>query len=88
MAHIVINVLRLDPCQTDTDYVNIGGNARVNGMGVEDANIDWNVDVPCNAAAATINEAIRDAAITQAELLEYEIGVLDKKTLVGAAVGL
>lgn len=88
MAHIVINVLRLDPCQTDTDYINIGGNARVSGMGVEDPPIDWNVDVPASALASTINSAIKDAAITQAELLEFTIGALDKKTLCGGAVGL
>lgn len=88
MAAITIYVNRLDPCQSEADYFNIGGNCRVEGMPIEDPNIDWNVDVPHDALSSAINTAIRDAAISQAELLEYTIGGLDKKTVFGGAVGL
>lgn len=87
MAHICIYITRIET-PADSDYVNVGGYCRLSGMAAENSNIDWNVDIPCNALAANANAAIRDAAITQAELQEYTVGALDKKTLYGGAVGL
>lgn len=50
--------------------------------------IGWEVSVPFTALATVINEAIRDAAIAQAELAGYSVTGLDKKTIFGQAGGL
>jgi hypothetical protein len=87
MADIII---RIEACQTpaEGDVVKIEGMARCTGMTPEDMDITWSVDVDPGDLAATINDACKDAAIAAAEAREYTIGALDKKTLIGGAVGL
>lgn len=87
MASISIYVTGLSGSQ-DTSKHWVNGSAYVEGMDDAAAPITWNVEVPYDALSANVNDAIKDAAISQAELLEYTIGALDKKTLYGAAVGL
>ena len=87
MADIIIHVTQIGGCEDDS-YINIGGYVRAGGMSAELGSVVWDVNVPANALAGTINSAIKDAAITQLELLEISVGALDKKTLLGGAVGL
>ncbi len=45
-------------------------------------------EVAWNALAAEVNAAIKDAAVQAAANAGYTVGALDKKTLIGGAVGL
>lgn len=49
--------------------------------------ITFQVEYAFSALAVTINNAIRDAAITAAEAAGHTIGALDKKTLYAGAIG-
>jgi hypothetical protein len=62
--------------------------ARCTGMDPEDMDVTWSVEVDPGDLAATINAAVKDAAIAAAEVRGYTVGALDKKTLIGGAVGL
>lgn len=63
----------------------IGGSAVVEG---HDDTLMWSVSVAWDALEATINTAIKDAAIAAAAAAGFTVGALDKKTLYGGAVGL
>lgn len=75
-----------------TNHVPAGSNGiTVSGMAHVEPNselLGWEVTVPWNALAATIQNAIKDAAIEQAELANYEVGILDRKILYSGPVGL
>jgi len=87
MASIVIYVSNLQPAETGDDVV-ISGFCRLSGMTQADDPIPWSVQFAPTTLAATINAAIRDSAIAAAEAEDFEIGLLDKKTLIGGAIGL
>lgn len=84
MAHIAIFVGSIGNGENGTLF--ISGEARLSDGG--DA-VPWDLTVAHNALAATINTAIKDAAIAAADLAGHEaVGALDKKTLYAGAVGL
>lgn len=65
------------------------GRARCSGMGPTDGDITWMAIVDPASLATSINEAIKSAAIDAAlEQQSVTIGVLDKKTIIGGALGL
>jgi hypothetical protein len=69
-----------------------GGTVRLSGTVLVDGGEDplsWEVYVSFTALAASINDAIKTAAIEVVEAeTEFTVGVLDKKTLYSGAVGL
>lgn len=87
MAHIVIYVGAIGPAASGDD-IRYEGNARLSGMSSSDPDISWSVNVDASELAATVNGAIRDAAIAAAEAAEYTVGPTDKKTIMAGAVGL
>jgi len=87
MADIVILVHGNGPAGSG-DNIRYSGSCRLSGMTPESEGVTWSVDVPPGALASTINTAIKDAAVAAAEAAEYTVGALDKKTLIGGAVGL
>ena len=87
MADIIIQADTQNTSET-TDAVTISGVARCTGMAPEDTDISWQIVVAIGTPAATINEAIKDAAIAAAEAREYTVGALDAKTLLGPAIDL
>ncbi|MGH9966240.1 MAG: hypothetical protein ACREBG_00185 [Pyrinomonadaceae bacterium] len=83
MADMALILTNLDP--------NGSGQLRLNGEGrasTDGGTFYWQVDVNYDALAATINSAIKDAAISAAQAAGYTVGAFDKKTLYSAAVGL
>lgn len=87
MADILILVCGYQSAQ-EGDDIRITGVARCTGMGLADPEIEWFAEVSPGALAATINAAIKAAAIDAAAVREYTVGALDKKTLLAGAVGL
>jgi len=88
MSDIVIHIQSIGAYDNVSTNVFYTGIARCTGMTSDNASINWNVQVAPGALAATVNTAIRDAAITAVGDAGYTVGALDKKTLIGAAVGL
>lgn len=87
MADLAIIVLGVANA-SDFASFEVDGNAIV-GNGVTGTFLTWTTPpVSYNALAATINAAIKDAAITAAAAAGFSVGALDKKTLFGGAVGL
>lgn len=82
MAHIAIRVLNLY-IDSDILYINADVSA---SPGLPATN--FAVQVSPSALAATINAAVKDAAIARVEAEGYTVGVLDKKNIFGGAVGL
>ena len=72
--------------QYNDTQIRIEGSACVNAEGAEV--FGWDATVNIDALATSYNTAIRDGAIYQAGLLGYTVGLLDKKTIVGGAIGL
>ena len=87
MADIVIFVTAIASTGSGDD-VRYGGEARCSGMDPEAGPITWTADVDPGAVAATVNGAIKDAAIAAADVADFVVGALDKKTLLAGAVGL
>lgn len=88
MASIIIHVQSIgayDAVSTDVFYTGI---ARCSGMTSDDPSLSWNVQVSPESLAATINDAIKTVAIAVAAAAGITVGALDKKTLIGGAVGL
>jgi hypothetical protein len=85
MAHISIFVGGISQVGSD---IRIVGQARTSDMSDTDDPLYWEVDVAFSALAATINDAIRDAAIAAAVVASHSVGGLDKKTIYAGAVGL
>jgi len=54
----------------------------------DSGSIPWETTVSRGDLAATINAAMKTAAIAAADVAGYTVGALDKKTLLGGAVGL
>ena len=53
-----------------------------------DDTFGWGVSVAFDALAATINAAIRDAAVTVAGAAGHTVGALDQKRLFGGVMGI
>lgn len=88
MAHIVIYHIQAGGYETGDD-VQYQGKARCSGMVAADPDVEWYANVSPSALAATINAAIKDAAIAAAlDQQDITVGALDKKTIIGGAVGL
>lgn len=87
MSDILILITGYQPI-AESDDIRITGVGRCTAMGLEHPEIEWATDVAPGALAATINAAIKAAAIDAADLRGYTVGLLDKKTLLGGAVGL
>jgi hypothetical protein len=83
MAHIAIFVTWMD---YDSGNLAINGEVRWSG-GATSAS--WSTSVAFDAASASINSAIKNAAITAAEAAgSGTVGALDSKTLYAGAMGL
>lgn len=82
MAHIAILVESL---QRNGTTLNINGCAFVSVSG--SPSISWGATVSFTSLSATMNEAIRDAAIAAAESAGYSVGPLDNKTVFSGAMG-
>lgn len=87
MASIVIVVGAIGPGSV-AGNINYSGFLRTSDMDPEDSHLDWEVVVAATALAATVNDAIKDAAIAVAEANNHDVDLLDKKTLICGAVGL
>lgn len=87
MADIVIFVFDIGAVASGDD-VQYSGGARCSGMTSTDPTIEWLTSVDPGALAATVNAAIKDAAIAAAADAGFTVGALDKKTLLAGAVGL
>lgn len=87
MAHIVILVVSIGADDNGKGVV-YSGIARCSDMTKVDTQINWSVSVISDALVDVINTAIVNAAVAAAASLGITIGVLDRKILVGAAVGL
>lgn len=88
MASIVIHVTGMGGHNGNGDLY-VGGVCRTSDMVIEDPSVSFYATFAPTALAATINEAIKDAAITAAEAEGYgPVGLLDKKSVLGGAVGL
>lgn len=88
MADIVISVRPGLGAVESGDDVEYSGICRCTGMDNEDPSIEWTATADPGALASTINQAIKTAAISAADIAGYVVGALDKKTLLGGAVGL
>lgn len=86
MADIVILITGMS--MTEGGDVAYSGQALCDGMTSADTPIEWGAEVAPGALAAALNDAVKAAAIAAAEVREYTIGALDKKTLLGAAIDL
>jgi hypothetical protein len=66
-----------------------GNDIQIIGMAyLSDGNsVSWSAMIPMNGTALTINQIIRDAALQEVTNAQYEVGPNDKKTILGAAVG-
>ena len=87
MASIQIYVTGYGPAESGDDLV-WTGQARCSGMTSADDTISWSATVDPGALAATVNQAFKDAAVAAAGDAGFTVGLGDKKTLIGAAVGL
>lgn len=89
MADIVIFVSGYSANSETTDDLEYSGTCRCSGMDATDDSITWaTAAVAVGALATTVNTAIKDAAIAAAGVAGYTVGGLDKKTLLGGAIGL
>lgn len=88
MADIVINVRPSLGAVTVGDDVEYSGVCRLSGMNATMESMEWTATASPGALAATVNAAIKDAAIAVAVAAGFTVGVLDKKTLLGGAIGL
>ena len=87
MAHIVMFISNIGADDTGSGVL-YGGYSRLSTMTSADASINFWVNQDANELAATVNAAIKTAAIDAATAAGYTVGALDKRTLIGAAVGL
>lgn len=87
MAHIVILVVSIGADDNGKGIV-YSGIARCSEMTKIDSQINWNVSIVSDALVDAINTAIVNAAIDAAASAGITVGLLDRKILVGAAVGL
>jgi len=88
MASIVIFDVEVSGF-SGTDDVSYSGRARCSGMAQNDSPLGWDTGaISPGSLATTVNAAIKDAAIASATDANFIIGALDKKTLIGGAVGL
>lgn len=58
------------------------------GQTSEQGPYSFTVDVARSATATQVNTALVDAAVAACAIREVTVGLLDKKTLVGGAIGL
>lgn len=87
MAHIVILVVSIGADDNGKGVV-YSGIARCSDMTKIDAQINWSVSIVSDALVDAINTAIVNAAVAAAASIGITVGVLDRKILVGAAIGL
>lgn len=87
MAHIAILVISIG-ADDDGKGLVYSGIARCSDMTKVDSQINWSVSVASDALADTVNTALVNAAIGAAASAGIVVGPLDRKTLIGAAIGL
>lgn len=87
MADLIVQVVGMGP-GASSGSINYNGNCRASSMTNSDPNLYWNIDVPATALALTVNAACKDAGIAVCAANGFTIGLLDKKTIIGSAVGL
>lgn len=88
MSSIIIFVNNV---QTSEDSMDVLISGKIRGSEMTHANADYvfSAIVPVDALASTINATIKQAALDACNGWEYSaVGALDKKTLIGGAVGL
>ena len=66
----------------------ISGEARTSDMAESAQAVAFDLTVGYGDLASNINSAIKDAAVAACGTAGHTVGALDKKTLLGAAVGL
>lgn len=86
MADIVILVRGLGAVD-EGDDVAYSCIARCSGMNNQVASIEFEATAAQGALATTVNTAIKNAAVTAAGVAGYTVGALDKKMILGGAVG-
>lgn len=88
MADVVIKITDVGGSSEEAGVVYTGV-AFCTGMDGNDSGITFQTDLlEHGVLASTVNAAIKDAAIAAAAVAGYTVGALDKKTLLGGAVGL
>lgn len=87
MTDLVIFVNGMDGDGMTND-INYSGYCRCGDMDGNDSAITWNTSLASNSLAATVNAAIKTSATAAATTAGHTVGLLDKKTLIGSAVGL
>lgn len=87
MADIIIHVTGMGALEGTSD-VYVGGDCRTSDMETADPSIAWSAQVSPSDLAATVNTAIKNAAIAAAANEGHTVGILDKKTVLGGATGL
>ena len=87
MADLLVRVTGMGALEETADIF-IGGECRTSDMTVEDASVSWQAQVAVGALAATMNTAIKNAAVTAAGDAGHTVGALDKKNVLGGATGL
>ena len=88
-SDIVIQVTGVSAASTENDDLEYSGSARCSGWTAYDSTVFWTTDpVSTSALAATVNAEIKEAAIAAADVAGCTVGALDKKTVLGGAVGL
>jgi hypothetical protein len=87
MADIVIVVTGIGANDAGSDVL-YTGYARTSDMTSADGSVTWYSSNPADTLVATVNANIKAAAMAAAADAGITVGALDKKTLVGAVVGL
>jgi hypothetical protein len=87
MADIVIIVQSIGATDNG-DQLAFSCSARCSTMDVYDATLTFDALASPSALPTTINAAIKAAGVAAAGDAGFTVGLLDSKTLVGAAVGL
>ena len=85
MPDIFITDIRFDRDASSAGECHVMFNTNVDG---EASSWGFDVNISMSALAANINTAIKDAAVAGLATVDITVGVFDKKTLFGGAVGL
>lgn len=88
MSSLVIFHIEPGPFFEGGDDIVYTCRGRCSGMAPEDVDLYFSAQVDPTALATTINAAIVAAGVAEAAVAGYTVGILDKKTIIGGALGL
>jgi len=83
MSHIVIYPSSISVVGNN---LHVSGVARVNVANSDE--FSWDATISWTASQTAVNTAIQNAAIAAAENLDYTVGLLDNKIILGGAAGI